>query len=148
LPRKCGNLDVSQPYGPPWPFTGIALPFYHFGETNGFAFNSEKKTGDVFMIGCNASENGLGDERYWVDYLYVTDGWTHSGNNSHWSRGPGFLWEQSLLSAGSGTEFRGAGEISHPINDQRTQRMSKTNTIYFFDFLSKIMSSIWCVGYC
>jgi hypothetical protein len=36
LSRKCGNLDVSHPYGPSRPLTGIALPFMRESHNRAF----------------------------------------------------------------------------------------------------------------
>jgi hypothetical protein len=38
LSRKCGSLDVSQPYGPSWPVTGIPLPFFYLNLTDSSLF--------------------------------------------------------------------------------------------------------------
>jgi hypothetical protein len=36
LSKKCGNLGVSQSYGPPRLATGIALPFFTYSELSDF----------------------------------------------------------------------------------------------------------------
>jgi hypothetical protein len=50
LSRKCGSLDVSQPYGTPRPVRGIALPYLEHDLRALYFFTSEVRTPTMLVI--------------------------------------------------------------------------------------------------
>jgi hypothetical protein len=51
LSRKCGSLDISQPYGPPQPVTGIALTELQAGRTKSLELIHGKGTASRPALG-------------------------------------------------------------------------------------------------
>jgi hypothetical protein len=51
MSRKCGSLDVSEPYGPPWLVTRIVLPFFTFANitSQSFVLRSPEDGSNMFF---------------------------------------------------------------------------------------------------
>jgi hypothetical protein len=88
LSRKYGSLDVSRPYGPPMPVTGIALLFFLHLQNNIFRMDSKlirAKKIELFQY-----------TKFYDRTLYVTniipisDVCTHHGCNTEFKK---FKWQ-------------------------------------------------------
>jgi hypothetical protein len=46
LSKQCGILNISQPYRPPWPVTGIAFIFFYI-----LAYHHHKPIDSIKLLG-------------------------------------------------------------------------------------------------
>jgi hypothetical protein len=62
LSRKCRSLDVSQPYGPPQPVTGLALLYFTIQPTH-FIFITDQRHNIRI---CNRNSPGWAFNKHWA----------------------------------------------------------------------------------
>jgi hypothetical protein len=66
LSKKCGNVDISQTYGPPWPVAAVPLPFSIYVVILSTIINSS----DIYLCFLNHSQH----EMYALKF-YLPDWW-------------------------------------------------------------------------